>query len=118
MNTDLAIAVVTSVINDIVGNAAGAAVSNLSPASPPTGDESHIYIYLYQVAQNPHWINQDLPTRRGDGSLKNKPRIALDLNYLLSFYGSSSDLAPQRLMGAAMRALSEPIARMAYWLPT
>lgn len=110
MNTDLAIAVVTSVINDIVGTATGHNVSNLSPASPPTNAEPHIYVCLYQVVQNPHLINQDLPTRRGDGSLRNRPRIALDLNYLFTFYGSESELVSQRLLGTTMRALhAQPI---------
>lgn len=111
MRTDLAIAVVTSVLNDIVATATNHNVSNLPPASPPANDESpNIYIYLYQVAQNPHWRSQDLPTRSGDGGLRTKPRIALDLNYLFTFYGKESELIPQRLMGAAMRVLhAQPI---------
>lgn len=57
-----------------------------------------INLYLYQVTPNADRRNEDLPTRF-NRTLAKKPRIALDLFYLVSFYGDESDLIPQRLMG-------------------
>lgn len=69
-----------------------------------------INIYLYHVSPNAALRNADLPNRRVDGTLVNRPQVALDLNYLLSFYGSDEGLEPQQLMGVAVRTLqSQPI---------
>ncbi len=64
-----------------------------------------VNLYLYQVVSNPAHSNADLPTRRADGALARRPQIALDLHYLLSFYGNDADLEPQRLLGSVARAL-------------
>jgi hypothetical protein len=64
-----------------------------------------VNIYLYQVTPNAAWRNTDLPTRSDDGRLTQRPRAALDLHYLLTFYGSEAQLEPQRLLGSAVRAL-------------
>jgi hypothetical protein len=50
--------------------------------------------------------NCDLPNRRPDGSLTTTPRIALDLNYLLTFYGNDAELEPQRLLGLVAALLN------------
>jgi hypothetical protein len=49
--------------------------------------------------------NDDLPTRRADGTLLQRPRTALDLHYLFSFRGDESALEPQRLLATTMRTL-------------
>ena len=54
---------------------------------------------------NPAYRNADLPTRRGDGQLAQRPQAALMLHYLFSFFGDDANLEPQRLLGAAMRQL-------------
>lgn len=64
-----------------------------------------VNIFLYQATPNTAWRNHDLPTRRGDGSLAQRPQIALDLHYLLTFYGDETLLEPQRILGSAVRAL-------------
>ena len=49
--------------------------------------------------------NRDLPTRNSDGELVQRPRVALDLHYLLTFYGDEMLLEPQRMLGNVALAL-------------
>ncbi len=64
-------------------------------------DQAHlpavgVNIFLYQVSPNVAWRNADLPTPRADNSLLHRPQAALDLNYLLTFYGEDTTLDQQR----------------------
>ena len=90
----------------------GADVTTVRPAegenaaTPTTGAN----IFLYQVNPNPQWRNEDLPSRRNDGELAQRPVAALDLYYLLSFYGAEATLEPQRLLGSTVAFLhTQPI---------
>lgn len=74
-------------------------------ASLLTGSTAAVNVFLYQVNPNPSWRNAELPVRRGDGSVVRRPQAALDLFYLLSFYGEESKMVPQLLLGAAVSAL-------------
>jgi hypothetical protein len=58
------------------------------------------------VTPNASLRNEELPTRRPDGSLARRPQAALDLSYLLTFYGDESTLEPQRLLGTAVSTLN------------
>ena len=62
-------------------------------------------VYLYRVEPNPAWRNQDLPTRDAAGRVVDRPLTAIDLYYLLTFYGDEATLEPQRLAGSVMSAL-------------
>jgi len=62
-----------------------------------------IYLFLYQAGVNSHWRNVDLPTRRSDGQLLQRPATGLDLSYLLTFYGTG--LEPEILMGRTVSTL-------------
>src|SRR5262249_15649444 len=64
-----------------------------------------VNIFLYQVTPNAAFRNADLPTRRADGTLVRRPQAALDLHYLLTFYGDDGTLEPQRLLGATILQL-------------
>lgn len=64
-----------------------------------------INIFLYQVEPNPSWRNMELPVRAPDGSLINNPQAALDLHYLLSFYGEENQMIPQLLLGKTVSVL-------------
>jgi hypothetical protein len=90
----------------------GALVTTVRPAEgddtdlPATG----VNLFLYQVTTNPSWRNADLPTRRDDGQVIQRPQAALNLHYLLSFYGGDLTLEPQRLLGSTMAYLhSQPL---------
>ena len=91
-----------------IGNLSGGAqVTTGKPASGGSGQVPDVgaNIYLYQVTPNAALRNRDLATRNADGDLVRRPTVALDLSYLLTFYGRDDLLEPQRLLGAALSAL-------------
>ena len=90
--------------NDIVP---GARVETQIPKRRdfPDIDRGVVNVYLYQVTPNPSWRNAELPTRRADGTLIQAPTLALDLHFLLSFYGDEEQLVPQILLGLTSTAL-------------
>lgn len=116
MSNYLAVAAVTAtlaqLLETVVGaDVAGATITTVRPeASHAAGANASVNIFLYHVAPNPHWRDDDLPTRRGDGSLAQRARFACDLHYLLTFHGDELRLEPQRLLGSVVRTLhSQPV---------
>ncbi len=111
MSNYLAIATVTAalqqVLQDPVKSAVGGAnVGFNRPDGTGTGKGAPLVnVYLYQVTPNAAYRNVDLPTRRSDGTLVQKPQVALDLHYLFTFHGSDDKLEPQRMLGAVASAL-------------
>ncbi len=111
MSNFLAIATATSTLRQILQDAAsqdvsGAQVKTVQPNAPASDlPKLGINVYLYQVTPNAAWRNADVPTRRANGQLVQRPRVAVDLHYLLSFYGDDAQLEPQRLLGSAISAL-------------
>jgi hypothetical protein len=112
MSNYLAIATVTAALRDFLQTVVPKAVSEADvtirrPGKP--GDQHQgkaaVNIYLYQVTPNPAWRNADLPTRDSNGTLRQRPQTALDLDYLLSFYGDEVQMVPQRLLGKVVAAL-------------
>lgn len=112
MSNALAIATVTATLRRtlqeaVQGEIAGARVAAVRPNSsgqngvPALG----VNIFLYQVSANPALRNADLPTRRHNGEVVQRPQVALNLDYLFSFYGEDTELEPQRLMGTTVRTL-------------
>ena len=113
MSNHLAIATVTATLQDILIDAArpvqGAQVRvGRPPATPPDGPT--INLYLYHTTRNPAMRDADLPTRSSKGALLQRPQVALDLQYLLSFYGDETQLQPEMLMGSAVSMIhSRPV---------
>ena len=111
MSNFLAIATVTSALSrtlqaGISIDVPGAEVTTVRPDGPGSGvPRTGVNLYLYQVTPNAALRNNDLPARRPDGTLVNRPQAALELHYLLSFYGDEVDLEPQRLLGSTVREL-------------
>jgi len=112
MSNALAIATVTETLRNLLtqyieaAQVSGAWVSTMSPDAPPSQlAVPGINIFLYQITPNAALRNADLPTRTQDGTLLRKPQAAIDLHYLLTFYGDYATLEPQRLLGAATLAL-------------
>jgi len=84
----------------------GATVTTLRPDDSSNGTPgTGVNVYLYQVTLNAARRNADLPTRRDDGRVVQRPKVALDLQYLLSFNGNEAQLEPQRLLGSVVRTL-------------
>src|SRR6266702_1514348 len=119
MSNFLAIATVTATMKDLLETAAAKDVTDhevvvltLRPdlAKNEAQDaKATINIYLYQVTPNAAWRNADVPTRRSDGSVLQRPMVALDLHYMISFYGAENEFVTQRLLGSAVRTLqAEP----------
>src|SRR5215469_16285087 len=114
MSNFLAIATVTAALQQIlqtpVGNAVALAQVGFNRPDPTNTTAPLVNIYLYQITPNAAYRNADLPTRRADGSLVQRPQAALDLHYLFTFHGDDSKLEPQRLMGAVVTTLhSQPL---------
>jgi hypothetical protein len=111
MSNHLAIATVTASLRRmlqgvVAADVSGAAVTTVRPTESGAGlPQTGVNIFLYQVVPNPDLRNLDLPTRRSDGSVLQRPVAALDLFYLFSFYGDQSTLESQRLLGAVVRTL-------------
>lgn len=109
MSNFLAIATVTAALVQTLQAAIGMDLpgSTITTKRPdaPTNAGPHVNIYLYQATPNAAWRNADLPTRQTDGGLVQRPQAALDLHYLLTFYGDEDRLEPQRLLGSVVRTL-------------
>jgi hypothetical protein len=111
MSNFLAIATVTTVLRQVLAEALTQDVPgsqvNIAPPLETTGDNSdpQTNLYLYQVMPNAHWRNADLASRRPNGDLVQRPVAALDLYFLLSFYGDETRLEPQRMLGSVVRTL-------------
>ncbi len=104
-------ATLQNLLQDAVSNISGSQVRTARPERDPGHEvrDGAINIYLYQVQPNPTWRNHELPLRRSDGTLIERPCLALDLHYLLSFYGDDSRKIPHLLLGQALAALhAEP----------
>lgn len=112
-----AIAAVTLSLQDVLQTAVnplGANTRTGRPERPSSGTSGPIVnIFLYQVAPNPQWRNSDVPTRRADGTIVQRPRTALDLYYILSFFGDESEQVPELLLGAVVSALTATPAPLA-----
>jgi hypothetical protein len=116
MSNYLAIATVTATLGQLLHKAANEAVpgAGTSAGRPKSADngqaDAEINIYLYQVTPNTALRNADLPTRRPDGTLLQRPQAALTLHYLLTFYGKEVQMEPQRLLGSTVSALhAQPV---------
>src|SRR5438105_4270202 len=112
MSNFLAIATTTATLRQLLAEAIaadvpGAVITTVRPDGARAGTPTvGVNLYLMQVAPNPHWRNVDLPTRRSDGlSVLQRPQAALDLTYLMTFYGDETRLEPQRLLGSVTRTL-------------
>ncbi|MCL2643237.1 MAG: DUF4255 domain-containing protein [Candidatus Bathyarchaeota archaeon] len=108
-----AIATVTAVIRDIlvesqenIGSNAAVKTSSPSDLKEPSNDSDVLNLFLYQVTSNNVCNSLDLPTRNQNGKLLTKPKLALDLHYLLTT-ASKNELKAQLMLSSAMMALHE-----------
>jgi Pvc16 N-terminal domain/IPT/TIG domain len=112
MSNHLAIATVTATLDNVLTKAVekdvpGVLVTTDRPdaagSGPPT---TRVNVFLYQVTPSAAARNEDLPTRSSDGrTTMRRPRIGLDLHYLLTFYGREAGFIPQQLLGSVVRTL-------------
>lgn len=107
MSNALAIATVTTALAQVVRTAVQSAVPGSEvvterPNGTPTGGP-RVRLFLHQVSPNAALRSNDLPTRAANGTVTKRPTAALDLHYLLAFYGNETELEPQRMLGAVVR---------------
>jgi hypothetical protein len=110
VSNSLAIATTTVVLGQVIqsglGEVTGGAVTTGRPSVKENGVPSpEANVFLFQVSPNAALRNADLPTRTTNGDLRSRPQLALDLHYLITFYGNDTTLEPQRLLAGAMSAL-------------
>jgi hypothetical protein len=108
MSNYLSIAVITAAIHEIVQAAVQEAVPGVTvrvgpPRAVSTG-EKEVNVYLYHLMPNAQLRNDDLPTRDGDGVLRARPQVALDLHYLISFSGEEQ-LATEIMLARVVTVL-------------
>jgi len=120
MSNYLAIATVTSVLQEIIQQAVGvipgALVSVQRPDKVSIGNSNKpgVNIFLYQIALNAAWLNTDIvirrprvndPNNRAADIVTSTAQVPFHLNYLLSFYGDETKLETQRLLGSVLGEL-------------
>jgi Pvc16 N-terminal domain len=111
MSNSLAIATVTAALREVLQPAVSKAVAgagvgfNRPDSGAGTPPSPAVNVYLYQVTPNAAYRNDDLPTRRSDGTVVKRPQAAFDLHYLFTFHGDDSLLQPQLLLGAVASTL-------------
>jgi hypothetical protein len=109
MSNYLAIATVTAALQQLltgpVSKAVGGASVGFNRPDASNLATPLVNVFLYQITPNTAYRNADLPTRRGDSSLSQRPQAAFDLHYIFTFHGNDAQLEPQRLMGAVALAL-------------
>jgi len=114
MSNYLAVATVTAALSQTLRAAVSADISGAnvtvarphSTANTTTPENPTVNLYLFQVVTNKALRNNGLPSHSSDGALRQCSQLALDLNYLLTFYGDESELIPQRLLGSVLRTLN------------
>jgi hypothetical protein len=83
----------------------GTTVTNRRPDAPSGTAASRINVFLLQITPNPTFRSADAPCRRLDGSFIQRPRAAVDLQYVLTCYGDDATLVPQLLLGIITSSL-------------
>jgi hypothetical protein len=106
-----AIAAVTATLQQMLQEVVQRAVPGaLVLLGPPTNEAAEqagavVRIFLYRIDPNAHFRNMELPVRDAEGRLLQRPQMAVNLHYLLSFYGDESRLVPNLLVGAVLTFL-------------
>lgn len=109
MSNHLAVATVTAALGQVVHTAAQSAVGGVTlrfgrPVAQGAGTaERRVHVYLYQVTPHAAMRNADLPTRDSSGRTTQRPQAAVQLHYLLSFYGDDQLLEADRMLAAVVR---------------
>ncbi|TDH62141.1 DUF4255 domain-containing protein [Dankookia rubra] len=124
MSSPLAVAAVTATLRRLLDRALAAQAESLpvtdldnvavtmqplDRARDPAATGNQVNLFLYLVAPNAAWRNQDMPGHSRPGEIAAAP-LALNLYYLLSAYGMENDASgpfSHMLLGHAMSALHD-----------
>ena len=118
MSNTLAISTVSAAFLRRVLSAANAAVPmakvRLGTPTAKLAEEGKplVNIHLYRVEPNVTQANEHLPTRDIHGNTRQPSQLALNLHYVLSFYGDHEKFEPDLMLGNVMLALEfQPVFR-------
>ena len=112
MSNYLAIATVTATLqrtvqaalqNDVEGVRVTTLGASEIGSNPP---ELGVNVFLYQVNNNNALNNADAAASLSKGNITRR-QVALDLYYMLSFYGNNNFLKPQQMLGCVVRTLHD-----------
>lgn len=120
MSNVLAIAAVTQLLKDLLNDTlvngdvsqvlgADFTVTALPPdriVSDSNEQPAQLNLFLYRLSQNQAYRNTDLPTRDAAGRITQRPRLALDLHYMLTAV-AGEELHAEILLGYAMQMFHE-----------
>ena len=112
MSNYLAVATVTAILQRILQSSVqqdvdGVRVTTLQPRNIGNGTpETGVNLFLYHVARNAALHNADAALFRSKGR-PIKRQAAVDLYYIISFYGNDTELIPQRLLGSVVRTFND-----------
>jgi Pvc16 N-terminal domain len=113
MSNHRVIAAVTAALKQVLQTVAASVVGGvdirLGPPTAKIGEETtpRINLFLFRISPNAAQRNARLPVRGSDGSRRRRAEAAVDLHYILSFYGDASAFVPEKLLGATTVALEE-----------
>jgi hypothetical protein len=112
MSNHLAIATVTATLQRVLQQAVqlsvdGARVTTIRPEGTNGVPETGVNLFLYHIKRNAAWNNADTPGRQRRAEIVKRNQIAIDLYYVLSFYGNEAELEPQRLLGTTLQTLED-----------
>jgi hypothetical protein len=113
MSNFRSIGVVTATLERLLQSAANTAVLQtdvrigVPTAKLAEDNKPVINLCLFRALPSAAHRNDFLPTRSGTGDMQTRTRLALDLHYVLSFYGDAAKFEPERLFGAASLALED-----------
>ncbi len=111
MSNTLAISAVSAAFQRRVLSAANAAVPTATvrlgtPTAKLAEDAKPLVnLHLYRVEPNPTQANTHLPTRDTRGNTRRPSQLALNLHYVLTFYGDHDKFEPDLILGEVMLAL-------------
>lgn len=115
MSNGLAISTVSAAFQQRLLEAVSPQVGDVKMRlGPPTAKLSSdgvalVNVHLFRVEPNSHNANTHLATRTSGGAAVAPAQLALNLHYVVSFYGNYEDHEPDRMLAAAMIALeAEP----------
>ena len=113
MSNHLAIATVTATLQRLLQQSVQTSVegARVTSARPETQSgsipETGIALYLYHLKRNAAFGNADTPGRQRRVELARRNQLAIDLYYLLSFYGDEGELEPHRLLGSTLQLFED-----------
>jgi hypothetical protein len=109
MSNHLAIATVTGTLRYLIERALAPEPSpHVSTVRPDNSSQLPTFganVFLYNAQPDQALNVENLPLRNSAGDLVNRPRVAMELHYLITFYGDETKLEPQRLLARVAATL-------------